>query len=226
MNFYPGWWFPVVNIAYCFIGWNQSKSTGIHGGAHPRSQRVTAFAHLICISLNNASSIMMTTPIFGLCSGHMLSPQRSRVQLFKSCAGANMIKPIPIIVMLCDLSEWCFLKIVQPPLLSSSPCRLKKSHVCTEALGTDPLSSIFMNCWLWFCYRFWRGFYPKSLQPEINPLVSPVEPASRTSPVEPAWKLRFIGGFKFICSARTMGNVFTVQIWIIYINIVACKMCQ
>ena len=51
-----------------------------------------------------------------------------------------------------------------------------------------------------------------------------MESASRTSPVEPVWMLRFIG-FKFICSARSMGNIFTVQIWIICINIVACKMC-
>ena len=50
-EFYSGRWFPIVNIAYYFIGWNHAKSTGIHGGAHPRSKRVTAFAHLICISL-------------------------------------------------------------------------------------------------------------------------------------------------------------------------------
>ena len=71
---------------------------------------------------------------------------------------------------------------------------------------------------------YW-GFYPKSPQPAKRTLVSPVEPASRTSLAEPAWRLRFIGGFKFICSARIMGNIFTAQIWIIYINIVACKMC-
>ena len=55
--------------------------------------------------------------------------------------------------------------------------------------------------------------------------VLPVEPASGTSPVEPTRRLRFIDGFKLICSARSMGNIFNVQIWIIYINIVACKMC-
>ena len=102
----------------------------------------------------------------------------------------------------------------------------KKATFCTKALATDTFSSAFMNYWLWFYYWFRRGFYPKSLRPEKkNPLVSPVEPASRTSPVEPAWRLRFIDGFKFICSARSMGNIFTVQIWIIYIDIVACKMC-
>ena len=101
----------------------------------------------------------------------------------------------------------------------------KKAMFCTKALATNPFSSTFMNCWLWFYYWFRRCFYPKSLQPEKNPLVSPVEPASRTSPVEPAWRLRFIDGFKFICSARSMGNIFTVQIWTIYINIVACKIC-
>ena len=57
------------------------------------------------------------------------------------------------------------------------------------------------------------------------PTLQPVEPASRTSPVEPTWRLRFIDGFKFICSARSVGNIFTAQIWIFYINIVACKIC-
>ena len=101
----------------------------------------------------------------------------------------------------------------------------KKAMFCTKALATDPFSSTFMKCWLWLNYWFRRGFYPKSLQPEKKTLVSPVEPASRTSPVEHAWRLRFIDGFKFICSARSMGNIFTVHIWIIHIDIVACKMC-
>ena len=138
-----------------------------------------------------------------------------------------MINPKPIFFMLCDLSEWCFLNIVQPPLLSSLPCRLKrKPCFAQKALAMDPFSSTFMNCWLWFYNWFRRGFYPKSLQPEKkNPLVSPVEPASRTSPGAPAWRLRLIDGFKFIFSARSMGNMFIVQIWITYIDIVACKMC-
>ena len=41
-----------------------------------------------------------------------------------------------------------------------------KAMFCTKVLATDPFSSTFMNCWLWFYYRFPRGFYPKSLQPE------------------------------------------------------------
>ena len=101
----------------------------------------------------------------------------------------------------------------------------KKAMFCTKALATDPFSSTFMNCWLWFFYWFPRGFYSKSLQPEKKTLISPVEPAPRTSPAEPAWRLRLIDGFKFICPARSMGNIFTVQIWIIHINIVASKMC-
>ena len=52
-----------------------------------------------------------------------------------------------------------------------------------------------------------------------------MEPASRTSTAEPAWRLRLIDGFKFIRSARSIANIFIVQIWIININIVACKMC-
>ena len=154
----------------------------------------------------------------------MLSPQHNRVQLFKSCAGANMIKPIPMLVMLCDLSEWCVLKIVQPPLLSSSPCRLK----IKPCFAQKHKQRIHYNQHKWtadFYYRIRRGFCPKSLQPEKTTLVSPVEPASRTSPAEPARRLRFINGFKFICSAHSMENIFIVQIWIIYINIVACKMC-
>ena len=100
---------------------------------------------------------------------------------------------------------------------------LKKTAMfCTKALATDPFSSTFMNCWLWFHYWFRRGFYPKSLQPEKNPLLSPVKPASRTSPAEPVWRLRLVDGFRFICSARRIGNIFTVQIWISYFNIVAC----
>ena len=102
----------------------------------------------------------------------------------------------------------------------------KKAMCCTKALATDhPFSSTFMNCWLWFYYWFRRGFYPKSPQPEKKNLVWPVEPASRTSPAEPAWRLGFIDGFKFICSARSMGNIFAIHIWITYINIDACKMC-
>ena len=63
-------------------------------------------------------------------------------------------------------------KIVQPPLLSSSPCHLKrKPCFCTNALATNPFSSTFMNGWLWFYYRFRRGFYLKSLQPEKKTLL-------------------------------------------------------
>ena len=101
----------------------------------------------------------------------------------------------------------------------------KKVMFCTKALATNPFSSTFMNRWLSFYYWFRRGFFPKSLQPGKRPLVLSVEPASRISPVEPVWRLRFIDGFKYICSALSMGNIFTVQIWIISINIVACKMC-
>ena len=139
----------------------------------------------------------------------MLSPQHTCVQSFKSCAGTNMIKPIPILVMLCDLSEWCFLKIVQPPLLSSSPCRLKKALFCTKALATDPFSSTFMNCWLWFYYWFRRGFYPKSLQPEKNLLYR----LWNLHQGHHLWSLH--EGLGFICPARSMGNIFTVQIWIL-----------
>ena len=42
----------------------------------------------------------------------------------------------------------------------------KKAMFCIKALATDPFSSTFMNCWLWFYYWFRRGFYSKSLQPE------------------------------------------------------------
>ena len=144
----------------------------------------------------------------------MLSPQHNRVQLFKSCARANMIKPMPILVMLYDLSEWCFFKDCPASLIVTStlPFR-KKAMFCTKVLATEPFSSTFMNCLIWFYYWFRRGFYRKSLQPEKkNTIVSPVEPASRTSPAEPARRLRFIDGFKFICLAPSMGNIFTVQI--------------
>ena len=117
-----------------------------------------------------------------------------------------MLKPMLILVMLCDLSEWCFLKIVQPPLLSSLPCHLKRKTCFAQKWSKG---SILINI--------------HELLTLI--LLSLVEPASRTSPVEPTWRLRFIDGFKFICSAHSMGHIFTVQIWIIYINIVACKMC-
>ena len=72
--------------------------------------------------------------ILAWCSHHMLSPQDNSVQLFKSYAGAKMIKPI--LVTLCDLSGWYFLKIVQLSLLLSSPCHLKKiAMFCTEYLA-------------------------------------------------------------------------------------------
>ena len=76
----------------------------------------------------------------------MLLPQHNSVQLFKSCAGARMIKPI--LVMLCDLLGWWFLKIVLPSWLSSSSCHLKQrnpSMFWTEALAMDPFSSPFMT---------------------------------------------------------------------------------
>ena len=68
----------------------------------------------------------------------------------------------------------------------------KKAMFCTKVLATDPFSPTFMNCWLWFYYWFRRGFYPRSLQPEKKTLVSPVKPASRTSPAEPAWRLSLL----------------------------------
>ena len=73
----------------------------------------------------------------------------------------------------------------------------RKAMFCTKALATDPFSSTFMSCWLWFYYWFRRGFYPKSLQPDKKPLVSPVEPATRTTHAERAWRLWLIDGFKF-----------------------------
>ena len=51
-------------------------------------------------------------------------------------------KPIQILVMLCDLSEWCFLNIVQSPLLSYSPCRLRESHVLHKSVSNG---SILIN---------------------------------------------------------------------------------
>ena len=129
---------------------------------------------------------MMTTPIFDQCSGHMLSPQHTCVQLFKSCAGANMIKPIPIHVMLCDLSEWCFLKIVQPPLLSSSPCRLKRKPCLHKGVSNGSILINIHELLTLILLSISKRFYPKSLQLEKKRLVSPVEPAPRISHVEPA----------------------------------------
>ena len=72
-----------------------------------------------------------------------------------------MIKSI--LVMLCDLSGWWFLKIVQPSLLASSSCHLKRRPAMfwTEALATDPFSSIFMkyDCSIEFEEAFIRNAY-------------------------------------------------------------------
>ena len=136
-----------------------------------------------------------------------------------------MIKPIPILVMLCDLSEWCFLKIVQPLLLSSSHCRLKESHVLHKSVSNGFILINIHELLTLILLLISKRLLSEIPPTRKNPLASPVEPASRTSPVEHARRLRFIDGFKFICSAHSMGNVFTVQIWIIYIDIVACKMC-
>ena len=105
----------------------------------------------------------------------------------------------------------------------------KKAMFCAKALAADLFSSTFMNCWLFtidFTIDFEEAFIQNPSNQKRKPLVSPVEPASRTSPVEPAWRLRFVDGFKSICAACSMGNVFIVQIWIIDISSVACKMCQ
>ena len=100
---------------------------------------------------------MMTTPIFCLCSGRMFSRQRNSVQLFKSCAGANMIKPITCnvvwlvrVVLLKDCPDSLI-------VIFTSPLK-KKAMFCTKALATNPFSSTFMNCWLWFYYWFRRTF--------------------------------------------------------------------
>ena len=134
-----------------------------------------------------------------------------------------MIKTIPLLVTLCDLSERCFLKIVQTPLLSSSPCRLKRKSCFAQSVSNG---SILIN--IHKLLTLILLLISKRLSSAIPPtrkknLVSPVGPASRTSPVEPAWRLNYFHGFKFISSARSMGNIFSVQIWKIYINIVACK---
>ena len=97
----------------------------------------------------------------------------------------------------------------------------KKVMFCTKALATDPFSS---TADFDFTIDFEEAFI-RNPSNQKKTLVSPMEPASRTSHVEPAWRIRFIAGFKFICSARSMGNIFTVQISIIYINIGACKIC-
>ena len=100
-----------------------------------------------------------------------------------------------------------------------------KAMFCTKGLAMDPFSSTFMNCWLWGFFIDFEEAFIQNPSNQKKTLISPVEPAPRTSPAEPAWRLRLIDGFKFICPARSMGNIFTVQIWIIYINIVASKMC-
>ena len=153
---------------------------------------------------------------------YMLSPEHNSVQLFKSCGGARMIKSI--LVMLYDLLGWCFLKIFQPPLLSSSSCYLKNkaNHVLGRSFSNGSILNTLHELLNLNVLLIPKGFYPKSPQPQEN-LVSHVEPAWRASHVEPTRRRRVIDGFKFICSARSIRNVFTIQTWIIYINIVACK---
>ena len=83
-----------------------------------------------------------------------------------------------------------------------------------------------MNSSIWSYYWFRRGFHPNSLQPEET-LVSPVELAWMSSAVGPAWRLRFIDGFKFIFSTKHGKRLHRpAMICIIYINIAACKICQ
>ena len=48
----------------------------------------------------------------------------------------------------------------------------KKAMFSTKALSTDPFSSTYMNCWLWFYYWFRRGFYPKSTQTRKNSCIA------------------------------------------------------
>ena len=153
---------------------------------------------------------------------HPLWSQHNSVQLFKSYASAKMIKPI--LATLYDLSGWCFFKIAQLSLLLSSLSHLK-SYVLHRRFSNG---SILLN--IHELLTLILLLISKKLLSEIPPsrktLVSPVEPAWRASPVEPVWRLRFSGCFKFVYPVRSMGNVFTVQIWIIYINIAAYKMCQ
>ena len=180
-EFHSGRWLPIVNIAYCFIGRNQAKSTGIHGGAHPRFWRVTAFAHLFYKLMPNPLWWQHRFWLVFWPHAFISTQPCSIIQIMWRCK-SDKAKTNTCHVM------W----LVRVVLFKDCPSSLiaiftlpfkKKAMFCTKALATDPFSSTFMNCWLWFYYWFRRGLYPKSLQPERT-LVSPVEPASRTSPVE------------------------------------------
>ena len=112
---------PIVNISHYCIGWNQANSIGMQEVFIPdsrRSEHLPIWAASACRTMpsllrwQHNSSIVYWPHAF------------TSTQLFKSCAGAKMIKPM--LVMLCNFCGWYFLKIVQPPLFSTSSCRLKK----------------------------------------------------------------------------------------------------
>ena len=148
----------------------------------------------------------------------MLSTQHNSVQLFKSYAGAKMIKPI--LVTLCDLAGWYFLKIAQPSLLLSSPCHLKYGwHVLHRRFNNG---SILLNSHelliLILLLNSTKFFFrnPSNQKKLLN-----------LHEGHHLWNLYESLGLLMVSnSARGTGNVFTVQIRIIHINIVACEMCQ
>ena len=54
--FFTSIWFPTVNISHYCVGWNQAKSTGIHGVAHPDSggsQHLPIWAASACKTMSH-----------------------------------------------------------------------------------------------------------------------------------------------------------------------------
>ena len=146
----------------------------------------------------------------------MLSSQYNSVQLLKSYARAKMIKPI--LVTFCELSGWYFLNIAQPSLLLSSPCHLQKPCFA-------------QNIWQWIHsnQHSWTANFDITIDFKevfIQNSSNQKKHLYRLLNLYEGHHLWFIDGFKLICSARSMGHVFTVQIWIVHINIVECKVCQ
>ena len=79
----------------------------------------------------------------------------------------------------------------------------KKATFSTKALATDPSHKHSWTADFDFAFDFEEAFI-RNPSNQKKTLVLPVEPAWRTSPAVPAWRLRFIDGFQFTCSARSM----------------------
>ena len=136
----------------------------------------------------------------------MFSPQYNSVQLFKSYAGVTMISQSLSCYVRVVVFEECQALFIDIFILSFN--KKKTSHV---------LDSSFSNEFILINIRELLTLIVLliSKRPLSEILAARRDPCIACGTCNEG--LRFIDGFKFIRWERSMGNVSTVQTWIIYI---------